>query len=66
MLEQCVWVAYFPGTVTNADFSMKETFLMTCSISQIVPLHLPPTPLELLNVCKISLLHTVCVYAFIF
>jgi len=39
MLEQCAWVAYFPGAITNADFSMKETFLMTtCSISQIVPL----------------------------
>jgi hypothetical protein len=43
MLEQYAWVAYFPGAVTNADFSMTEIFLMTtCSIFQIVPLHLPP------------------------
>jgi hypothetical protein len=61
MLEQHVWVAYFPCTITSADFSMKGTFLMTtCSISQIVTLH--PTPLESLNICKISFCYTLCTY----
>jgi hypothetical protein len=45
MLEQHVWVAYFPGAITKADFGMKETFLMTaCSISQIVSYTSPRPP----------------------
>jgi ATP-dependent Clp protease adapter protein ClpS len=53
MLEAQAWIAYFPSNSIAADFG-KETFLTTCSLSQIAPLSDPYNPSEFV---KTILLH---------
>jgi len=55
MLEAHAWAAYFPNNITTADFGMKETFLTTCSLSQIAPLSDPYNPSEFVKTILIHL-----------